>query len=253
MVNEEQTIAAEDNSVEVPTSPDDNSAAQSIEEGKFVADFLSKFSATKKSKAKLRYSYSAANAAIFKDIFWRLYEGKKRLILCAKTMGLSPSTLYVKVNDALKYLCEVEDPQKWLPVRATLAMKKLEELKFGDNCGVLIYPRIHPELIMLNLERVKRYVESSGQKNLPRMEILNEVRPEDEVTTIVRDPTWKIAFHSWLQEDTGEVFVWPPDKVSTNAPPTVFTEEDKRYIEKCIEHFDGAELSFNVGKVLICK
>lgn len=224
---------------------------------KATEDLIRDLVRPKPSRAKLRYSYSAANSRIFKGIFTELFKSGNRLYLSSDSFNIAANTLYQKLQDALKYLSEVEDPEKWAPVRAKLAIKKIERGRIEGKCGVIIYSRADITDVEINMERVKLVIERSKlrqdyektEDNIKNGEV-GEVLPLREC----KDPEWKLAFHNWLSNGVdGEIFQWPPVIMAANRITPKFTESDRLYIIDSLKFYENAELEFSEDKILISK
>lgn len=80
-----------------------------------------------------RPSYTPDNAMAWKPLFDKMIDTMANQEICARTTGLKPNTMYIKANDALRWLMECgTEREKYALFRSRVSIRRLSN-------GILIY------------------------------------------------------------------------------------------------------------------
>jgi hypothetical protein len=107
-----------------------------------------------KGNIPTRSTYTPTNADEFRKVFERMITDRKNLELSAAASGYKAGTLYVKANDALKFLADNDKDPKFATLRSQVSVKR------KGNDGILIYFKIS-----INNQLASSAVMVDGSKN----------------------------------------------------------------------------------------
>jgi len=190
--------------------PNDNPPLEAIS---VAAPVLANTRRPKGTIAKHRPSFTPENAAAWKPIFDGMIADRQTKKVSCQLSGYSASTLYIKANDALRWLSEFDpQPGRYLQFRQQIGISK-EWNAEGEAIGIILYFKNTMSAILAS--SVTNVVDAS--------------RPE---------ANWKDALQEWLQVAQSEE-IWDSRKLYANGIP--ISDADKEWLVQLFAGIEGVE------------
>lgn len=205
-----------------------------------------------KNKSQNNVYYSETNALLWTESLEKVFVHQKPQFVDANIMGYSATTMYMRAQYGLKWLCEKHpndaERARWAEIRTAVSIKKVDDT---HKKGVLICNKVH----LVYLKRATKNMIGSAvtinSENVPAgsskttdvVSTLQEIAVQQQKDNLAK---WRGLFFDWFTAaSAGSIFEYPTENIPYREIHTLNKADETWLLDMIAEGMTVTDYKFD--------